>query len=45
MSDAEVDAYIAKTDPAGAKEIAAMKADQAAFQAKVNAHIAASGGL
>ena len=45
MSQAEVDAYIAETNPAASKQIAAMKAESAATQAKYKAHIAAAGGL
>ena len=43
MSQAEVDAYIAETNPAASKQIAAMKADQAADRAKTQAYLTKMG--
>ena len=43
MSQAEVDAYIAETNPAASKQIAAMKADQAADRAKSQAYLTKMG--
>ena len=43
MSQAEVDAYIAETNPAASKQIAAMRAESAAKQAKYKAQAAAAG--